>query len=140
MRSTVRNSRQHKVFIDANTLLSGLFFEGPESTLLKIGILGQIRLVTCDFVVKEVRTIIRRKFSGAENHFDDIISIMTVLPTEKDELRRGLIRDRKDAPILATALKYKPDYFVTGDKEFHTPEIKKLLNVVKTRNLLDRIL
>ena len=135
-----RNLRQAEVFIDANTLISGLFFEGPESVLLTVGVMGRVNLVTCSFVVEEVREVIRRKFPSAMSKFDDMMTVVTILKTEKDGRAKKLIRDRKDIPVLATALKHKPDYFVTGDDDFHTPEIKKLLNVVRTQEFLKKLL
>jgi putative PIN family toxin of toxin-antitoxin system len=134
-----RNLRQAEVFIDANTLISGLFFEGPESVLLTLGVMGRVKLVTCSFVLEEVREVVRRKFPSAISKFDDMMTVVTVLKTENDGHARKLIRDGKDVPVLATALKHKPDYFVTGDDDFHTPEIKKLLNVVRTQEFLKEI-
>ena len=136
MNSTPRNLHQIRVFVDANILISGLFFKGPENTLLKMGILGSINIVTCEFVIEEAREVIKRKFPEVENNFDNIIEIITVLKTEKNGNARKLMRDKKDIPVLATALKHKPDYFVTGDEDFHTSEIKGLLNVVRTQDFL----
>ena len=135
MNSTVRNLP--RVFVDANTLISGLFFKGPESTMLRMGILGLINIVTCEFVIEEVREVIKRKFPEAENNFDNIIEIITILKTKKNENVKKLIRDKKDIPVLATALAYGPDYFITGDEDFHTDEIKKLLKVVRTQDFLE---
>ena len=139
MNSTVRSLHRPRVFIDANILISGLFFKGPESIVLRLGILGLIDIVTCEFVVEEVREVIRRKFPEAENKFDNLLEIITVLKTKKNGKARRLIRDKKDIPVLATAIEYRPDYFITGDEDFHTSEIKKLLNVVRTQDFLDSL-
>ena len=139
MNSMAANTRRPDVFIDANILISGLFFEGPESNLLKLGVLGLVNLVTCSFVIEEVQEVIRRKFPEAENNFREITSTLTVLKTEWGGEARRLIRDGKDVPVLATALKYQPDYFVTGDEDFYTPEIKKRLNIVRTRQFLQQM-
>lgn len=52
------------------------------------------------------------------------------------EQARSFIRDPKDAPILAAAITARPDMFVTGDKDFHTPEVKKLIPVQTTSQAL----
>jgi len=39
------------------------------------------------------------------------------VPTEKIH-EEDLIRDEKDRPILRTAMKYKMDIILTGDKDF----------------------
>jgi len=49
-----------------------------------------------------------------------------------------LIRDKKDAPILACALAVKPDYFVTGDKDFLTKEIREKVNTLAPSEFLRR--
>jgi len=98
--------------------------------VLRLGILGLIDIVTCEFVVEEVREVIRRKFPGAENKFDNLLEIITILKTKKN---------KKDIPVLATAPEYRPDYFITGDEDFHTSEIKKLINVVRTQDFLDSL-
>lgn len=51
----------------------------------------------------------------------------------------GLIKDRKDAPILACALAVKPDYFVTGDKDFLTKEIRERVNTLTPGEFLRRL-
>ncbi|ODS42414.1 MAG: hypothetical protein MSIBF_03565 [Candidatus Altiarchaeales archaeon IMC4] len=121
-------------------MISGLFFKGPERILLKIGVAGWINLVTCGFVIDEVREVIRRKFPDAESSFEEVMTAVTVLKTESDGVAKNLMRDKKDIPVLATSLRYKPDYFVTGDSDFHTPEIKKQLNVVRTQEFLNEFI
>jgi uncharacterized protein len=139
MNSSRSDGTQPRVFVDANTLVSGLFFEGPENSLLRMGILGLVKLVSCTLVIDEVRIVINRKFPEGEPLFGEIVGIFIILSTEDGKDAEKLIRDKKDAPILATALKNRPDYFVTGDKDYHIPEIKKRLRVVTTRELLAEI-
>ncbi|MCX6010129.1 MAG: putative toxin-antitoxin system toxin component, PIN family [Chloroflexi bacterium] len=134
------NKPRHRVFLDANTLISGLFYEGPESTLLQLGLTGIVELITCTLVIDEIRIVIQRKFPECEPMFSDVTNALTIIKTEDGKEAEELIRDRKDAPILASALKAYPDYLVTGDKDFHTPEIKKRLNVVTTKELLAKII
>jgi putative PIN family toxin of toxin-antitoxin system len=128
--------RKARVFVDANTIISGLFFKGPENDLLVLGALGSVELITCTFVIEEVREVVRRKFPHGYSKLDVALSALTVLETEYDPCVKELIRDKRDMPILATALKYKPDCLVTGDSDFHTPEIRALINVLKVREFL----
>jgi len=48
--------------------------------------------------------------------------------------------NKKDVPILVSALKASPDFFITGDKDFNSEEIKKMLNVIKTRDFLNIVI
>ena len=138
MKFTTGRLRRLRVFIDANTLISGLFFDGPESQVLSRGILGTIDVMTCRFVVNEVKEVIRRKFPEERIDIDGILSAITIVETEATGRAAKLIRDKKDILVLNTALKHKPDYFITGDKDFHTLEIKKQIRIVTTKEFLEK--
>ena len=64
---------------------------------------------------------------------------------KKDEyrpkLKRALklISSEKDAKILAAALVIKANHFVTGDEDFFIPEIRKLITVQRTKEVLKDI-
>lgn len=49
-----------KVFVDANTIVSGLLFVGNDAVLLELGRLRALRLVTNEYVFGEVREILKR--------------------------------------------------------------------------------
>lgn len=132
--------RKLSVFVDANILVSGLFYKGPENTLLRLGILGLIELVTCGHVIMEVEEVVKRKFPESSQDVKKILYALKITETETKGEARKLIRDKKDAPILASALRYKPDYLITGDKDFHTPEIKKKINTATTSQFLKEYL
>jgi uncharacterized protein len=48
------------------------------------------------------------------------------------EKAKLLIRDPKDAIILASVIDAKPDIFVSGDLDFHTLDVRALINVMNT--------
>ena len=50
---------------------------------------------------------------------------------------KKLIRKEKDSKILAAVLAINPDYFVTGDKDFHNFKIKQLVPVRYTKEVLE---
>lgn len=49
---------RYKVFVDTNILLSGIFFEGNESTILD---LVELDLITSEDVIDELKKVIRKK-------------------------------------------------------------------------------
>lgn len=51
-----------RVFVDANTLVSGIVFSGSEHELLNGGAPGKLEFVTSEDVVSEVLQVIGRKF------------------------------------------------------------------------------
>ena len=54
-----------RLFLDANTVVSGLLFEGNESTLLEFGRLRLCELATNEYVCAEVTVVLgREQFGG----------------------------------------------------------------------------
>ena len=51
----------------------------------------------------------------------------------------NIIRDKKDAVILAAAIENTPDAFVSGDKDFHTQEVRRVINVVSTVEAIEMV-
>ena len=136
-----------KIFIDANVIISGTFFEGNESKLIS---LEDADLYTSDVVIKEVKDVAMRKFKSlkVEDKRIALIEIerslidFEVIVKEKDYKRnigraKKLIRKEKDSKILAAVLAINPDYFVTGDKDFHNFKIKQLVPVRYTKEVLE---
>jgi len=61
---------------------------------------------------------------------------------DKSEVERciDLIRDDRDAPILASAIEARPGVFVTGDKDFFKERVRVSIRVATTRETLELIL
>jgi putative PIN family toxin of toxin-antitoxin system len=113
------------VFVDANIIVSGLLFEGSEATLLELGRVGAITLVANNYVLTEVRSVLRRaEFSLTGEEFTGLIKYLheclTVIEDpQNDEILShfSLLRDEKDIPVALGATDSGSDYLVTGDKE-----------------------
>jgi len=138
-----------RVFLDTNILISGIFFSGLESKLLS---LGDLEFETAAICKEETLEVTKRKFKSfgvknletalkeVENSFADI----KIIPKEEyensiDDAKILIPNKINDQKVLAAALASKPDYFVTGDEDFHTREIKSKVKVVKTKELLEEI-
>ena len=48
----------YKIFVDTNILISGIFFEGNESTILDM---PEIYLITCEDAVDELKRIAKKE-------------------------------------------------------------------------------
>ena len=108
-----------------------------------------IDLYTSDLVVEEVKDVAMRKFKSLKME-DKRIALMEierslvdfeVIVKEKDYKKsigkaKNLIRKEKDSKILAAVLTIKPDFFVTGDKDFHSFKVKQLVPVRYTKEVL----
>src|SRR3989338_892615 len=135
-----------RVFIDTNIILSGVFFSGNDSKVLS---LMDIDLFTSDLAIEEAKEVIRRKYGAfgnesckialeeLENAVMDFAGIIQKkYYSDKIHAAKKLIDKEKDSKILAAALTINPDYFITGDSDFFKPEVKKLINVCKTKDVL----
>lgn len=139
-----------RIFLDANIIISGTFFRGNEAKLLSI---PDIELYTCDIIVEEVKEVTRRKLAKLTR--DGIETALAKIEASLQDFHetlsfneyahrineaRTFIKKDKDSKILAAVIHAKPDVFVTGDRDFHTDEIKKIVKVRYTRELLREFL
>ena len=120
-RSTARS--RFTVLIDTNILVSGLvFLEGNEHRILKLAEDKAITLVLPEFVLKEAKAVLGRRFPGHEVFLDAFLlrAEHTVVPWSRIEqdihLHQGEVRDAKDAAVLTSTILAKPNFAVTGDK------------------------
>ena len=131
-----------RIMIDTNILISGMLFDGTERLLLNYAREKRFTLIVCDFSFIETRTVLSRKFPGKEYILDEMlkmfpVEIVAVPSQEKINNAEKIIRDAKDAVILAAAIENAPDAFVSGDKDFHTQEVKQLINTVSTAEAVE---
>jgi len=149
MRSSKENEqssgkRRLRVFVDANTIVSGLIFEGNESLILKLGAIGACSLVTTRYVIREVSKALAGKEFGP--HRDEIATLLSIVyktaivheDLKQLELKKHLPRldDKKDVHVLAAYEKLKCDILVTGDKEL----LKKVTGAKTTRRAIEMLL
>ena len=139
---------KYKVFVDTNVLLSGIFFEGNESSMLDM---VELNLLTSEDIVNELRKVVRKKlkylkertFEIALAEIEKALSDIVIIPRSKysHKLKEAefLIKHKKDIPILAAVLYIKPDYFLTGDGHFFTDNIRSVVNVITAVDFLAKI-
>lgn len=114
-----------RIFVDANTIVSGLLFEGNESRLLDMASFGLVEVMTIDYVMREVRrALVREEFGLSEDKVGRLMSVVLawirLLPDpEEEELRKrwDLLNDKKDFPVLVGFQQSGCEILVTGDKE-----------------------
>jgi len=133
-----------KLFVDANTLISGLLYRGNERFLLELGRYGTCDLVTIEYVRGEVEEFLRLppvRISDDERRrlmaiHDRSVFVSGDPPVEKIREARGRIRDEQDLPILAGFEASGADYLVTGDRELRQATPKG----ITTRRALELLL
>lgn len=137
---------RHRIFLDTNILLSGIFFEGNESKILD---LVEMELITCEDVIEELHKVVYKKLKYLKDRTFEIAmlevnrAVSDITIVKRASYRRllpdadRLITHKKDVPILAAVLSTSPDYFLTGDLHFLTTEVRRAVRVMTAREFLD---
>ncbi len=149
MRSSRENEqssgkRQLNVFVDANTIVSGLIFEGNEALLLRLGAIGACKLVTTRYVIDEVSKVLRaEEFGLGADQIAALLSLVYRTVALHEDLKQHELKkyfpkldDKKDVHVLGAYEKFKCDILVTGDKEL----LKKVTGAMTTRRILEMLL
>ena len=116
-----------RIMLDTNVLLSALLFPGERMNRMMQSIFEDHRLVLSSFVFDELLYVVTRKFPGKLQAVDRLLSSMSFeLAYTPQELEQGLfeIRDRKDYPVLYTAIQDGVDILITGDKDFSEVDVE----------------
>lgn len=109
-----------RVMLDTNVLLSALLFPGQKFDSLLENIFSFHELVISNFLLDELRKVVKKKFptkTEALERFISAISFEFVIIPEKFE-QVVPIRDTNDYPVLQSAFTGNVDVLVTGDKDF----------------------
>jgi predicted nucleic acid-binding protein len=140
-----------RVFPDSNVLIEGLF--APWSASRAILILARARvcqLVLSPYVEAEVERALLNRLARdpveGSRLIDDYALALTLLAPEplaritreEMEAHRAFIRHIHDVPVLVTALKARPDWFVTSNTAHFTAEVaaRTGLRIVTPREFL----
>ena len=138
-----------RLAIDANTLLSGLFFAGNERRLLLASIGGSLTLVVAEDTLDEVWQVVAKVFRGHRD-LPSAIELLEAVLEDSEVVRRGLyssnvahwvkrLRDPSDAPLLACAQSANVDAVVSGDKDVIEMRGVEGVAVYRTREVLARL-
>ncbi len=111
-----------RVMLDTNILVSAIFFPSKQTRTLVAEITRHHHLILCDYVLEELRLVVNRKFQAKKPALEKFFSSLRfeLIDTHEDYDYGDIpsVRDHKDTPILAAAIKNDADVFITGDKDF----------------------
>jgi len=133
------------IMVDSNVLFSGLLFKGNPFKILKLIRKGRLKIIVPIDQLNEIYEVFEKEVSDKIHLLDSFLlltkpRIITDIEYSRFLIEASkLIEDKKDIPILACALAINPHYFVTGDTDFHTSEIKQRVNVVSPNEFLKKI-
>ncbi len=113
--------KRYKIFFDSSALISGLNSPtGGAGIIISAFLAGEFLVYISDQVVEEVERAIQTKFPLLEERFLSFLLARPKIvkdPTLKEVRKAYKIILSDDAPILAAAIKAKPDFLITWDKK-----------------------
>lgn len=122
---------------DTNVLIAAIITEGICSRLLRRARTGELSLVSCPFIITEVRRILARKFRLSYEEvaaaIEPIREAMSEIIEHEAEIDR-ICRDQDDDHVLACALAAKADYLVTGDADLLDIKSFRRVRIVTPRD------
>jgi putative PIN family toxin of toxin-antitoxin system len=108
--------------LDTNILVSAGLFAGKRTSNLTLRIADEHSVILSSQIIDELRAVIKLKFPDRKSTLERFLTRLSYeiayTPTEIDEDIYPKIRDKKDYPILASAIIADVDVFITGDKDF----------------------
>ncbi|GHT86697.1 hypothetical protein FACS18947_6720 [Bacteroidia bacterium] len=117
------------VMLDTNIIISAGLFGGGRLTETILRIADDFNIVLSSEIIKELWRVMDRKFSdrkpAMEKFFKHLSYDISYTPTDIDEDIYPKIRDKKDYPILASAIIADVDVLITGDGDFEPVNIER---------------
>jgi putative PIN family toxin of toxin-antitoxin system len=117
------------VMLDTNIIISAGVFGGGRLSALTLKIADEFNIVLSSAIIKELWTVMERKFPQKKQALEKFLKRLSYeisyTPTEVDEDIYPKIRDKKDYPILASAIIADVDVFITGDGDFNPVDIER---------------
>ena len=118
-----------RVMLDTNLLISAGVFAGKQTTALTLRIADEYTIVLSSRIIDELRAVMDIKFPDKQSALERFLKRLSYeiayTPIEIDEDIYPKIRDKKDYPILASAIIADVDVFVTGDKDFGSLDLER---------------
>ncbi|MDR3314633.1 MAG: PIN domain-containing protein [Oscillospiraceae bacterium] len=121
-----------RILVDTNILISAFVLTSPRILALMDTLAQEHTIVLPSYGLKELRRVTWRKFPQKERQLEQFLC---ELPFERTETPAVIdvesypdLRDRKDLPILLSAILADVDILLSGDADFapldlHRPEI-----------------
>lgn len=111
-----------RVFVDSNVLISAMQSEKSASRELLLLLCEEHHLMICSYSLTEISGVLAKRFPHKLSEWDQFLS----------RLEFELVY----TPTDPTTFPAPPDVLVTGDQDFHTPQIKEQLVVLTPSDFL----
>lgn len=113
--------KKFKLFLDSSALISGLNSPtGAAGLIISAFLAGEFFIFISNQVIEEVQRNIQIKFPLLQERFLNFLLAKPKIAKQPslEEIRKAYkLIHSEDAPILASALKSKPNFLITWDKK-----------------------
>ena len=122
---------------DTNVLIAAIITEGICSKLLGRARAGEFSLISCPFIMKELKRTLSKKFRLSH---DETASAAEPISEAIEQFIKhdleitDICRDADDDDIIACAVAAKADYLVTGDSDLLKIKTYKHIKIINTRD------
>lgn len=129
-----------RITLDTNIIISILIFNSKELDRLFYHVVLDHYLVLSTYIIVELKMVVQRKFPDKKKVLEEFLK---ELPFELSYTPKNIdnslfeIRDKKDYPILYSAIVEEVDNFITGDQDFSSVDINKP-EILTPREFLDK--
>ena len=118
-----------RVMHDTNVIISAGLYGGGTLSRTTFKIAEKYSLVLSSIVIDELRMVMEEKFPDKVSTMDCFLQKLSYevsyTPTNINNDVFPKIRDKKDYPVLASAIIADVDVFITGDKDFNVLDIDR---------------
>jgi predicted nucleic acid-binding protein len=117
------------VMIDANIIVSAALFPNPRINAFLDALSNNHQLFICSYTLEEIDDVIERKFPTRKKVMEIFLqklSYILVRTPSVDILSPDIIiPDKKDHPVMASAIVADVDVLITGDSDFDLVELER---------------
>ncbi len=112
-----------KILIDTNILISALLFPKSKPSKALLYVSHHHTMVLCNQNIYELKEVLKRKAPHTLQNAEMLLNSLSyeLIPTVYGSPKS--IRDKKDQPILDSAIAADVDIIITGDKDFLSLDI-----------------
>jgi len=115
--------------LDTNILISTGIFSVNKSTLHVFAIADTYDIVLSSQIIDELHIVVDRKFPNKKLDLEHFLYRLNyevaITPKDIDDDIYPKVRDKKDYPILASAIIADVDVFITDDKDFSDIDMER---------------
>jgi predicted nucleic acid-binding protein len=118
----------HRIFVDSNVLISGIYSpKGTSARILYLHASRHVTIVVSRLILTETVLTLREKKPDAVSALNAFLTNSPpeiVINPSIDQVKKWIeFLHFNDAAIFAAAISAEPEYFVTGDKHFHSTSL-----------------